>query len=125
MNLLLSDCGKYIAMKTNDLDGSCWDVIAVDGSCLWLHGRYQPTGYDDQDPRFLYAEHPHLVTSYLSHCYENKVGRWIYDFELGFSDHDTSLKIKRFEGNTVLKSYRARFRTPVKKLAWKYKAKKQ
>ena len=111
--MYISNCGKYIAI----LQSNGYDVIAVDGSCIWLQSRYNPEGFDDNDPRYLYPEFPHMVTFYKSVDRKKVKGKMIDIFELGFSDHDTSKKVKPYSGNTVTKSYSARFEKVIKKLA--------
>jgi len=122
--IFLSNCGEYIAIRVYGLEAHCFDVIAINGSKMWLYPRYKPTGWDDEDHRYVYPEFPHMVGGFSNYGYENKVGRWVNDFELSFSDHDVTIKIDRFKGNTVIKEYKARFKKPIKKLAWKYKNKK-
>lgn len=111
-NTFISDCGKYIAIR---YDQFCnFDVLAVDGSCVWLTPRYRPKTHTDDDPRFVFPEFAHMVGGFSNNGRTTRSGRYIEDFELSFSDHDQTIKTDPFTGNTVIQSYSARFRRPVK-----------
>lgn len=120
--MYLSNCGQYIAISHGNHFGLNYDIIAVDGSCIWLSGRYEPTGFDDTDPRYIFPEFPHMVIGYHNYGWENRAGRWISDFKLSFADIDTTKRVVPGDGNAILKRYSARFKKQIKQLAWKYKA---
>ena len=114
--MYLSECGKYIAIQS-PTESIGYDIIAVDGSCIWLDSRYRVKGWDDTDPRHIYPEYKHMVCGFRNHGYENRAGRLITDFTLWFCDHDIFKKNVPYTGNTVKKEYSARFNRPVKHLA--------
>jgi hypothetical protein len=102
----ISTCGKYYAVPREDKGNQDCDVYSVDGKQSWLSKRYVPKGFDDTDPRFLYPEFPHMVSSY-SRLHPLRGGS--HAFSLGFGDYDTNVKIIPWTGNTELKSYKADF----------------
>lgn len=111
--MFLSNCGKYIAISRRNDVGVDYDVTTTDGSEIWLSKRYVPTGWDDTDPRYVYAEFPHMVTGFSNFGREN--------FELTLTDHDVTQKVDHFKGNTITGRLVIRFKKPIKRLAWKYK----
>jgi hypothetical protein len=121
MNMFISDCGQFLAIKPEGAGPGNYDVISVDGSRIWLGGRYRPTGRDDTDPRFLYPEFRFMVSCFSNHGYTNRAGRYVEDFELWFGEYDTSKLIEPGRGNTRLNSQKARFRKSIKRLYYQRK----
>ena len=112
-NMYLSTCGKYIAIRNETYD---YDVLAVDGSRIWLWGRYRALTFNEPDPRAICPEFPFMVSSFSNYSYTNRAGRYIEDFELGFGEYDTRLKIDPLTGNTEINHQTARFMKPIYKL---------
>jgi hypothetical protein len=107
--LWISDCKKYYARRLYSEDSTGLDVLAVDGSRIWLSGRYKPTGWEDTDRRYTHPEFPHMVVSWRNLGRSTRSGRWVSAFELGFADCDQSKRIEYLKGNTIIKSYKAQF----------------
>ncbi len=103
----ISDCRKYIAVQTPDHHhAGSYDVIAVDGSRIWLAQRYQAKSFTDKDPR-RFPEYEHMVHYFGNNGYHTRrTERWVYDFELGFADYNVKTK-------KSIAEYRARFRKQI------------
>ncbi len=113
-HFFLSDCGNYIAVHTDfhkTLGSGSFDVIAKDGSCVWLNKRYKAKGFND--PRLKYPEFPNMVVGYHNYGRYDCRGRWIYKFELLFADLDINKIVQPWEGNCIIRKYTAMFRKPV------------
>ena len=123
-NMFLSDCGKYIAVRSEEEWACLYDVIAVDGTRIWLSRKFDTHKVKDNNPRIIYPEFEHEVIAFSNKGYENMAGRWVYDFVLSFADLDKEKKIKPLTGNCIIKEYEARFRKPIKQLVRSKKVKK-
>lgn len=107
----VSECGCFVAYPYGDR-GTDYDVIEVATGAVWLHRRYQASGFDDTDRRYTHAEFPRMVTGWSNRGRQR--GRsWTPDFELRFAEVDTTIPIKAFTGNVVLRNYEATFRRAI------------
>jgi hypothetical protein len=102
----ISTDGKYYAVPREGKGCSDADVYTIDGKSCWLSKRYEPTGFNDTDKRYLYPEFPHMVCGY-HRLHPLRDGR--HAFRLSFCDCDTTMKIDAWTGNTVLKNYETDF----------------
>ena len=102
--IFVSDCGKYIAIQSPDMPGGHYDVVALDGSGVWVSivRRAEHT----------HNIHPRIVTGCSNYGRTNRAGRYVPDFELSFADVDMGTPIRAFTGNTIRQSYAARFSRP-------------
>ncbi len=116
INFFISDCGQFIARRTNS---GCigFNVMALDGSQCWLDRRYEPKEWQDPDPRYTHPEFEHEVLAY-SLVSSNRRGE-VTAFEIGFADLDQSKAIDPGKGNCVVKNYSARFSRPMKMRRYK------
>ena len=109
----ISDCGRYFARPFYHPEGACgseYDVVERATGTTWLARRYKPKGWKDKDRRYTHPEFPRMVGYWGNRGRQLRSGRWIKAFELGFTDHDQSIRIDPLKGNTVLASYAATFR---------------
>jgi hypothetical protein len=108
--LWISDCGDYYAQDARSTHGDWrYDVVTIDGSTRYFNQRYDPSGWEDTDPRYLYPEFPRMVNSWSNKGHYLRNGRFVLAFKLGFGEYNTNTKIKPLTGNTQLSSYTAEF----------------
>jgi hypothetical protein len=98
--LWVSECGNYYAYrrggeKSYPWTGLDYDVIDMRRNLVWLGHRYEPTGWEDNDPRYVYPEFSRSVGVWSNRGRRTKAGRWIRAFELAWSVVDRT--IKRFD----------------------------
>jgi len=108
--ILVSDCGEYVCVRT----GRNFDVIAADGSRIWLTNRVMYDGFDD--PRLLYPQLEFLVGAVSNNSRTTRNGRYIPDYTIVIHRLDLAVKIEPYTGNTVLESKTLRFRRVIKRL---------
>ena len=108
--ILVSDCGEYVCVRT----GRNFDVIAADGSRIWLTNRVVYNGFDD--PRLLHTDIKFQVGEISNNSRTTKRGRYIPDYTITLVELDPDVEIEPYTGNTVLESKTLRFRHVIKRL---------
>jgi hypothetical protein len=102
----ISTDGEYYAVPRKNKGTHDCDIHSVDGKHCWFSRRYEPTGFNDTDKRYLYPEFSHMTCGY-SRLKPLRNGH--HAFLIRFGDYDISIKIDPWTGNTCLKDYQAEF----------------
>jgi hypothetical protein len=90
--LWTSECGKYLAYRRPNSDGGIeYDVIEIGTNEVWFGRRYIPTGFDDDDPRYLYPEFARMVYAWSNAGHTTRTGRYIRAFALSFSEYNRTV----------------------------------
>lgn len=103
--IYISDCEKYLAIRTPDSPAGDYDVVSLETGEIWFSSRYT------QSPFPPFAK---MVVAFDNHGKRNKNGAWSCDFTLHFADLDTSIEIIPGTGNTIIKNYSVRFKRRAK-----------
>ena len=108
--ILVSDCGEYVCVN----NGQTIDVIAADGSRVWLTDRTMYEGFDD--PRLLRAQIKFRVGAVSNNSRTTKRGRYIPDYTITLAELAPDVEIEPYTGNAVVESKTLRFRRVIKRL---------
>ena len=108
--ILVSDCGEYICVN----NGQTIDVIAADGSQIWLTNRVVYNGFDD--PRLLHTDIKFQVGEISNNSRTTKRGRYIPDYTITLVELAPDVEIEPYTGNAVVESKTLRFRRVIKRL---------
>jgi hypothetical protein len=117
--LWVSDCGHFYAYrrggdKMYPWTGLDYDVIDMRRSIVWLSRRYEPTGWDDKDPRYVYPEFSRSIGVWSNRGRRTRAGKWIPAFELAWSVVDRTVKTFDFDKRSYSEdSGRATFRRKI------------
>ena len=108
--ILASDCREYVCVN----NGQNFDVIAADGSRVWLTDRTMYEGFDD--PRLLRAQIKFQVGAMSNNSRITMRGRYIPDYTITLVELDPDVEIEPYTGNAVVESKTLRFRRVIKRL---------
>lgn len=94
----VSTDGHYYALPYRQIDGTpYYDVLDAHGPGVWLSHRYQPTGFDDTDPRYTHAEFPQMIASWTNKSrWTRRTRRHIPAFRMTFMDVRQDLQLLPF-----------------------------
>ena len=96
----VSECKRYIAQGLERGHSSKLDIVNLETGkrYIWQHGRSD------------YAPADGMVLSWSWEGRHLRSGRQTEEFDVGFADVDTAVKIMPLSGNIILKKYDAQFR---------------
>lgn len=112
MTILISDCNEYVLITNSE--EHTFDVIAADGSRLWLWDRTPYTSNDD--PRLRRAQRRFGVIGVSNHSRSTRSGRRIRDFSVAIAELDQGVEIIPGKGNAIITRQEIRFRKTINRL---------